>query len=310
LSQEGLLSYVMLADRDYMRSEPAGGGPRVARPISATTLLIIINVGVFLLQGVFHGSSQFRELFPLSVEGLRHGYIWQLLTYQFLHGSLMHILLNCWGIFVFGRVVEQALGRRRFWALYLTSGVAGGILQVVATLSWHGHFGGVVMGASAGLFGLIAAFATMLPHAELMLIFPPVTLKAKTLLTISAGMAIAGMLFPNLLGVIGLGANVAHAAHLGGMLGGVIYIRMLRQRSGAWPGEPPAPRARPLFGFGSGKPAKPGGSTIIEVEEVSDDYVANKVDPILDKISKHGIHSLTERERKTLDEARKKMGRG
>jgi len=295
-----------------MRSEPAGGSPRRGAPwgMSATVLLIVINVVVFLLQSAFTGSARFNELFPLSLWGLRHGYVWQLLTYQFLHGSLMHILLNCWGIFVFGRVVEQALGKRRFWVLYLGSGVVGGILQVVATLSWHGHFGGVVVGASAGLFGLIAAFATMFPHAELMLIFPPVVLKAKTLLTISGVMAVAGMLFPNLLAVIGLGANVAHAAHLGGMLGRVLYIRHMRHKSGAWPGEQPSPRGRPLFGFGTGKPSEPGGSTVIDVEEVSDDYVTSQVDPILDKISKHGIHSLTERERKTLEEARKKMGRG
>ena len=277
--------------------------------MSAVTLLIIINAAVFLLQMVFRGSQQFMELFPLSVNGIRHGYIWQLITYQFLHGSLMHILLNCWGIYLFGRVVEQALGRRRFWMLYLGSGVAGGILQILATLSWHGHFGGIVVGASAGVFGLVAAFATMYPHAELMLIFPPILLKAKTLVTVSGAIAIVGMLFPNLLNFIGMGSNVAHAAHLGGMLGGMIFIRQLRNRWGAWPGEQPRPvtRKRSLFGFGTGKPAKPGGSTIIDVEEVSDDFVAHNVDPILEKISKHGIHSLTERERRTLEEARKKM---
>jgi hypothetical protein len=94
------------------------------------------------------------------------------------------------------------------------------------------------------------------------------------------------------------------------MLAGMLYIRRMRYKLGHWPGETPRPRKRPLFGFGTGKPSKPSGPTIIDVEDVSDDYVANQVDPILEKISKHGIHSLTARERKTLEEARKKMGRG
>lgn len=302
----------MLADRDYMRREPGGSftGPGRSWTLSATTLLILINLGVFLLQIAFNRSYRFHEWFPLSVEGLRHGYVWQLLTYQFLHGSWTHILLNCWGIYVFGRVVEQALGRRRFWQLYLTSGAAGGILQVIATLGWRGHFGGVVVGASAGLFGLIAAFATMYPRERLLLIFPPVTLQAKTLLTISGIMAVFGMLFPNLLAVIGLGSNVAHAAHMGGMLGGILYVRLLRRKLGYWPGEEPEPPKRSWFGFGKDKPSSPGGATHIDAEDVSDNYVASKVDPILDKITRHGIHSLTERERRTLEEARRKMGRG
>jgi membrane associated rhomboid family serine protease len=300
----------MLADRDYMRSDPSGGGPRIPGPggLSGTTLLIGINIGVFLLQAIFYGyPADFRQGPPLAlrVDQLLHGYLWQLLTYQFLHGGLLHLLLNCWGIFVFGKDVEQALGKRTFYILYFTSGVMGGVLQVLASLGWHGHFGGAVVGASAGLFGLLGAFGMMYPNRVLTLLLffvIPVSLRAKSLLMIGGAISIFGILFP--------GDHIAHAAHLGGLLTGMVFIRQMRHRLGHWPGEASATRRRPLFGFGTGKPSRPGGSTIIDVEDVSDDYVASQVDPILDKISKHGIHSLTERERKTLEQARKKMGRG
>ena len=284
--------------------------------MSATTLLIIVNIAVFLLQAVFYGyPPDFRQGPPLALRAseLLHGYIWELFTYQFLHGGLFHILVNCWGIFVFGREVEQALGKRTFFVLYFASGVVGGLLQVLASLGWYQHFGGSVVGASAGLFGLIAAFGMMYPNRTLTLLLffvIPVSIRAKTLLMASGVVAVVGMVFPQLLGVVGMGGNVAHAAHLGGLLAGMVFIRQLRHKLGHWPGDSPRPPKRSLFGFGTGKPSKPGGSTIINVDDVSDDYVSSKVDPILEKISKHGIHSLTPRERKTLEEARRKMGKG
>lgn len=230
---------LMTTDHDKTDSKLAGGtSPRkIPWRSSAALQLIVLNVVVYLVQGRFQASDRFLELFPLSVEGVQHGYIWQLLTYQFLHGSWIHLLLNCWGIFLFGRPVEEGLGRKRFWILYLTSGVAGGVLQVAATLTWTGHFGGSVVGASAGLFGLIAAFATMFPHARLMLVIPPVMLRAEVLLLLSGALAVFGMLFPHLLAGLGMGSNVAHAAHLGGILSGLIFVRHLRHKLGYWPGD-------------------------------------------------------------------------
>lgn len=301
----------MLSDRDYMRSEPSGPfGFRPSRPMSATTLLLIINVAAFLLEAILYGyPPKFMQGPPLALRAdqVLHGYVWELLTYQLLHGGLLHILLNCWGIFVFGPDVEAALGKKTFFVLYFTSGAVGGLFQVLASLSWSGRFPLYVpvVGASAGLFGLVAAFAMMYPHRTLTLLLffvIPVNLRAKTLLAISGAIAIFGLLFA--------GSHIAHAAHLGGMLSGMVFIRQLRHRWGHWPGDQPSPRRRPLFGFGTGKPSKPGGTTIIDVEEVDgDEYMAREVDPILEKISSHGIHSLTARERKTLEEARKKMRR-
>lgn len=279
--------------------------------MSATTLLLIINVAAFLLEAILYGYPPNLLQGPplaLRADQVLRGYVWELLTYQLLHGGLLHILLNCWGIFVFGRDVEAALGKRRFFILYFTSGAVGGLLQVLASLSLSGRFPMAVpvVGASAGLFGLVAAFAMMYPHRTLTLLLffvIPVTLRAKTLLMISGAIAILGVLFP--------GSHIAHAAHLGGMLAGMVFIRQLRHRWGHWPGEPPSPRRRPLFGFGTGKPSQPGGATVIDVQEAdADEFMAREIDPILEKISSQGIQSLTARERKTLEEARKKMGRG
>ena len=103
---------------------------------SATLVLLVINVVVFLLQLVVGRFSHFPidDYFALSVEGLRHGFVWQLLTYQFMHGGWIHLLLNCWAIYVFGQEVELTLGRKSFLTLYFSSGIAGGLLQTLAAL--------------------------------------------------------------------------------------------------------------------------------------------------------------------------------
>jgi membrane associated rhomboid family serine protease len=284
-----------LYDRDYMRDDEAPGQV-LRRPLSGTTLLLILNAAVFLGQAVVYGyPPDFRTGPPLAlrVDELLRGYVWQLLTYQFLHGGLIHLLLNCWGIYMFGRDVEAGLGRQRFLLLYFASGVVGGLLQMLFSLGLRGHFGVSVVGASAGLFGLIGAFATMHPNRviTLLLFFVlPLSLKARTLLLISGALAIFGILFP--------GDHIAHAAHLGGMLAGMVFIRQLHHRWGFWPGEAPPParirRAAP-------PPPMPPPD--------AGDFIEREVNPILDKIAREGINSLTARERKILEEARQRIRR-
>ena len=109
----------MLEDRSYMRQSPFDSRR------SATVMLLIANVLAFVLECVLYG---YPPRFPqdgylaLSWTGLQHGYVWQLLTFQFMHGGLLHLLLNCWVIYAFGRELEQALGVKRFLALYFSSG--------------------------------------------------------------------------------------------------------------------------------------------------------------------------------------------
>src|SRR5258705_11884248 len=111
----------MIEDRYYMR-RPAGNVYR-----SATFTLIVLNVVVFLGEVALRGWEPGAPgWFSLSADGLRHGYFWQLLTFQFLHANLTHLLFNCLAIYLFGTQVEEALGRKGLYALYFSSGVLGG----------------------------------------------------------------------------------------------------------------------------------------------------------------------------------------
>ena len=137
----------------------------------------------------------------------------------------------------FRRAIEETLGWKKFLILYLSSGVVGGICQVLAALLWPGLFGGPVVGASAGGFGLMAAFAVLFPERELVLLLffiLPIRLSAKMLLMLSAVLALAGIVFPI--------SHIANAAHLGGMLTGVIFIRQFVQGRWMAMGIPFAPR--------------------------------------------------------------------
>jgi len=292
----------MLEDREYMRQ------PDYGRRTSLTVALIIVNALVFLFELLVSGNSHslFIEdhYFALSEEGLKNGFVWQLLTFQFMHAGLLHILANCWAIYVFGRVIEETLGWKKFLILYLSSGVVGGICQVLAALLWPDLFGGPVVGASAGVFGLVAAFAVLFPERELLLLLffvLPVRLRAKMLLMLSAVLALAGIVFPI--------NHVANAAHLGGMLAGVVFIRQFIQGRG-WQWEFPSRRATPRERVSTRARKGWRSATSPPDEDLStDEFVKSEVDPILDKISRQGIHSLTAREREILEKARERMAK-
>ena len=134
----------MLDDRDYMRQPVYRDRPRMP-PMSFTIALLIVNAIVFLIEcAVYRLSAAVSadSYFALSVEGLKHGYVWQLLTYQFMHAGVLHILLNGWAIYVFGHAIEQTLGWKKFLTLFLASGVIGGLFQSLAALLWPEYFGG------------------------------------------------------------------------------------------------------------------------------------------------------------------------
>lgn len=305
----------MLENRDYMRE------PSFKPRWSLTLTLMVVNVVVYCVQLVADvafpaagpGLAPPSDvLFALSFAGLKHGFIWQILTFQFMHGGLLHLGLNCLALYVFGRPMEEALGRRSFLWLYFSSGVAGGLLHVLCAALWPGYFGGAVVGASAGIFGLMAAFATLYPDQmmTMFIIIFPVNLRARTMLAIAMITAALGMGFPRYMGPIF--GNVAHAAHFGGALMGVLFVRQILHWQIDWlrvfqrplRRTPPREYVSVPFAKGFGAPK----SRAEEPEDLSTaDFLSREVDPILEKISQHGIHSLTERERKILEAARKKM---
>jgi rhomboid family protein len=295
----------MLADRPYMR-----GGSLEGRR-SATVLLVIINVAVFFLEDVLYGfhvlsEGSVRSVLALSTEGIQHGYVWQLLTFQFLHQLPWpwHLLFNCLALYVFGREVENALGRKAFLKLYLISGVLGGVVQLI--FGWMTHHSTWVVGASAGVLGLVAAYASLFPERQITLLlffFIPVTLKARYLFW--------GALALSVIGATQANSTIAHAAHLGGLLAGFAYIRWGLQAESWWEARRnrrPRPRQRELVRVASSKSSWQRSKTTPE-ELPPEEFISREVDPILDKISAHGLHSLTPRERQILEAARARMGK-
>jgi len=298
----------MIADRGYMR-EPEW---RSGRPL--TVWLIVLNVALFVVQLAmqrFVRGFDFDRLFALSLEGVRHGYLWQLVTFQFLHGGPLHLLLNCWALYLFGRDLEEHLGRASFLKLYLFSGVLGGLLQLLCAWIAPPYFGGLMVGASAGVYGLLAAYAALFPDREFLLLFLPIAIRARTLLLWSVVIAVIGALYP--------GDNVADAAHLGGVLGGLAYLNFTGHcfqwdlgLGSLWSRLRQARTRRPASEAGSRwqrleweapRPERPAPP------QPRDQFMAEEVDPILDKIGAHGIHSLTDREREILEKARARMAR-
>jgi membrane associated rhomboid family serine protease len=304
----------MIEDRYYMRQSSFDSRR------SATMLVLIANVVAFLVECVRYGYPPHflnGDLLALSWAGLKHGYIWQLLTFQFLHAGLLHIIVNCWAIYAFGREVEIAVGAKRFLVLYLASGTIGGLFQAFAgslaevfpASHWAGSFAGPTVGASAGALGLVAAFATLFPERPLTLLLffiIPVTMRAKFLLLFSGLFSLFGILFPGSTGL------VADGAHLGGMLTGIFFVRYAIHWNFHWPnlrrgrGQP----RRPLVRVSSASSARWGrAKSATDAELPAAEFLSREVDPILDKISAHGIQSLTERERRILEAARERMGK-
>ena len=293
----------MLEDRDYMRQ--SGYGPRM----SFTVALLIVNTIVFIIQlavaNLRHGPELEGTYFALSLGGIKAGYFWQLLTFQFMHASWLHLIGNSLAIFFFGRSVESTIGGVRFLALYFSSGIIGGLVQILFALLTG--LDGPVVGASAGAAGLIGAFSIISWNEEftIFLYFFPLVMRGKTLLWVSIALAMVGMLTPR--------SGIANAAHLGGILTGVLYVLLIVQGRLHFPqwrlsSRPAAPRE--LAAKHAGKKSYWQTTKIPPDEDLSPaEYLQKEVDPILDKISAHGIQSLTAREREILEKARSKMNK-
>jgi membrane associated rhomboid family serine protease len=288
--------------------------PQYQRTWAAAVVLIIVNVAVYAAQLIvpLAGGVYLETHLALSAGALAKGCVWQLFTFQFLHDHFnpLHLILNCVMLYLFGRPVEQALGKASFVRLYLVSGTFGGLLQAVLSWVFPGHFGdGVVVGASAGVFAIIAAFAALnwdRPITTLIAFIIPVTMPAKYLVFGEAIIAVLGLL-------LGKASGIAHGAHLGGMLAGLAYVQFVFKADRdllAWARPQARPRARELVSASASK----RGSARGRRQSIPDDlppaeFISREVDPILDKISAHGIQSLTDRERRILEAARAKISR-
>ncbi|MCK5769082.1 rhomboid family intramembrane serine protease [Algiphilus sp.] len=186
------------------------------RSETVTYVLIAACVLVFGIQMQTPGAL-IREfaLWPLGA-GFQ---FWQVVSSAFLHGSVFHLAVNMFGLWMFGREVETALGSRRFLVLFAVSVLTAALAQLVAT-----GFGDPVptVGASGGLFGVLVAFAMLFPTRRVMLLFPPIPMPAPVFVALFAA-------FELFAGISGTMSGVAHFAHLGGLVGGFLLVRHWRR---------------------------------------------------------------------------------
>lgn len=255
-------------------------------PISkAVKIFLITNGVIFVLQILFNQAAALFSLFGLiPSQVLGKGMVWQLFTYMFLHASFMHILLNSLALYFFGTDVEREMGTRNFCALYFVSGIGAGLCHIAFAPSSLIP----TVGASGAVFGLLMAYGILFPQrvVTLLLFFViPIQMRARHL-----------AFFFGLMEVLFLasergGSGIARVAHLGGLLFGFLYMRYeiyiidFINYCEKW-----------IF---KREEDKSDG-------DVREDYIRRQIDPILEKISKKGIHSLSWREKRLLKKARKK----
>ena len=187
--------------------------------------LVIINVLVFLAQSAMPGLEPLlMGHYPLGANFEP----WQVITHMFMHGSLTHIFFNMFALVVFGSALERAWGSKRFLQYYMLCGIGAffiyeatvgyELLQLTNSISYEGVAGRVV-GASGCVYGLLLGFGMLFPNTELILLFPPIPIKAKYFVIIY------GLIELSLAMSNSPGDNVAHVAHLGGMLFGFLLIK-------------------------------------------------------------------------------------
>lgn len=259
--------------------------------------LLVATAAVFLLQKtVFYGGG-LDPVFAFDPrDALRRP--WSVLTYALLHLGFLHFLVNMLVLFMFGPPVENRIGSRSFLYLYVISAIGGAMLSLLM-LPLTGP--SLVIGASAATYGIMMAFVLEWPDAPVMIFPLPVPVKAKWIVIFLASLSLVSGLFQ-------LGNHVAHFAHLGGFAAAFLYLRggqMLTRQQPARPAErSPAVLVRPsasdVVQQADFTPPQPPRRT-------PDATVKAEVDRVLDKISQRGLNSLTNEERRFLDEMSKRF---
>ena len=182
----------------------------------ATQALLLANIAVYFLERLLGGG--FFSAFALWPIGSGEFWPWQIGTYAFLHGSFEHLFFNMLGLWMFGSELEQVWGQKRYLQFFAASVVAAALTQLLVN-ALLGN-GAPTIGASGGLFGLLLAFAMIFPN-RIILLFFVIPMKAKYLVALYG-------LIELYQGAYVMNTGVAHFAHLGGMLGGLLMIRYWR----------------------------------------------------------------------------------
>ncbi len=262
--------------------------------------LMIINATIFLIQMVIkdfgNGNNFLNIYFGLSHSGLIiDKYIWQIFSYMFLHGGWLHVIFNLLALWMFGGELERKWGSKYFLKYYIFSGIGAGIF--IALLNYltyaPGEFHNITIGASGAIFGILLAYGLTWPNKEILLYFV-IPVKIKYLII---GYGIISF-YGTLTSLIGNGNNISHIGHLGGLISGFIILKYMKNS--------------PVKNFTI---SKNGGflNSILRKRRMKKKKLVIKkrilakkiIDTLLEKITKTGMNSLTEKEKKDLEWARK-----
>ncbi|MDR3638257.1 MAG: rhomboid family intramembrane serine protease [Isosphaeraceae bacterium] len=292
-------------DRDYYRGETQGS-LWLSGQAPACKAIIAINVVMLILQSMQGPERPIEHWFAATSEGIfEHGYVWQLLTATFLHGTVLHLFWNMLFLWMVGRDMEALYGTRNFVALYLSAGV-------VSTLGWAAmdHFsGGHMLGASGAVMAVIVVYALYHPRREV-LFFMVLPVEMWLLVTIYILSDAWSLLVSDRHG------QIAVASHLSGAAYGYLYkrldLRWTRLVSARFnrprlrvvmpdPRDKVAPRpatSSPTWSSTPPTAAKPASTAVLPQEQLD-----AKLDEVLAKIAREGPQQLTEEENRVLQEA-------
>jgi membrane associated rhomboid family serine protease len=169
--------------------------------------LIIINVVIFLAQMLLDGPDKIitsvLALRPIRGEGFA---AYQLFTYMFAHGGFMHIFFNMLALASFAPILESYWGDKKFLIFYLVTGLGAGVIYALINYFLDANLNSYMLGASGAIYGILMAFGMLFPNMELMLLFPPIPIKAKYMVFILGFITYA----------MDSSGGVAHSAHFGG----------------------------------------------------------------------------------------------
>ena len=182
--------------------------------------LLIINIIVFLgTELIGDPMYQLFALFPIGSPFFRW---WQFVTHMFMHGNFAHIFFNMWSLFVFGPLLERLWCSKKFLIFYFVCGLGAALCHELVLMT-QPLSNIPTVGASGAIYGLLLGFGMLYPNYVLTLVFPPVSLKAKWFVVIFAVIELVT-------GILGTRDGVAHFAHLGGMLFGLILILVWKKK--------------------------------------------------------------------------------
>ena len=280
---------------------PRGNTPVVIWLVSALLAAFVLEL-VLLSPWLGASGATVMRYLPLTIEGLRSGHVWTLLTHSFLHSTdnPFHILFTIAGLIFLGRELEAVLGPRRLLGVYAAAIVTSGLTW--AAVNWV--HGGVHIGAGSAILAFLVVLGGLNPNTEMSLFLFPVSFRIRHFIYAILAVDALGLLFYEISGArppLGL----TPSAHLGGMLAGWVYLRFFHAGNG-WDRAPgfalPAWLRR-----SKGKPTDE--SPAADGPRRSSPDLRAEVDRILDKINSHGFGALTEAEKRVLDEAKDLLSR-